>query len=60
MVFKIKEIQNKTRDRLPPLRGLQKSKITVELIKVNALFSKIKVSNISEVNDLFYAGACVK
>ena len=30
MVFKIKEILNKTRDRLPPLKGLQKSKITVE------------------------------
>lgn len=57
MIDEIRMCLEKNRERLPSLRGMAKSKIAAEVNKINVLFSKLSVSNISEVNDLFYAGS---
>ena len=59
MLEKIRIVMNNTRERLHPLRGMHKTKITSEVNKINSLFSKLVVSNVTEVNDLFYAGAVI-
>ena len=45
-----------TRERLPPLRGIEKYKLSEATRKVDEVMNKIEVGNITELNDLLYAG----
>ena len=47
------------RERLPPLRGMEKHRLLEATRKINEVMNKIEVGNITEVNDLVYAGAVV-
>ena len=48
-----------TRERLPPLKGIEKHILLEATRKVDEVMSKIEVGNITELNDLVYAGAAV-
>ena len=48
-----------TRERLPPLRGIEKHRLSEATGKVDEVMNKIEVGNITELNDLVYAGAMV-
>ena len=48
-----------TRERLPPLRGIEKQRLLEATRKVDEVMNKIEVGNITELNDLVYAGAVV-
>ena len=47
-----------TRERLPPLRGIEKHRL-FEAIRQVDVMNKIEVGNITELNDLVYPGAVV-
>ena len=49
----------KTRERLPPLRGIEKHRLLEATRKVDEVMNKIEVENITELNDLVYAAAAV-
>ena len=44
---------------MPPLRGIEKHILLEATRKVDEVMSKIEVGNITELNDLVYAGAAV-
>ena len=48
-----------TRERLPPLRGIEKQTLLEATGKVDEVLDKIEVGNITELNDLVYTGAAV-
>ena len=48
-----------TRERLLPLRGIKKHRLLEATKKVDELMNKIEVANITELNDLVYAGTVV-
>ena len=48
-----------TRERLPPLRGIEKHRLLETTRIVNEVMNKTDVGNITEPNDLVYAGAIV-
>ena len=48
-----------TRERLPPLRGIEKHRLLEVARKVDEVMNKIEVGNITELNDLVYASAVV-
>ena len=48
-----------TRERLPRLRGIEKHRLLEATRKVDEVMSKIEVGNLTELNDLVYAGAAV-
>ena len=48
-----------TRERLPPLRGIEKHRLLEATRKVDKVMNKIDFGNITELNDLVYAGAAV-
>ena len=48
-----------TRERLPPLRGIEKQRLLEATRKVDEVLDKIEVGNIAELNDLVYTGAAV-
>ena len=48
-----------TRERLPPLRGIEKHRLLEATRKVDKVMNKIDVGNITELNDLVYAGSAV-
>ena len=48
-----------TRERLPPLRQMEKHRLLEATRKVDEVLNKIEVGNITELNDLVYAGAVV-
>ena len=52
-------LSKKTRERLPPLRGTEKHRLLEATRKVDEVMNKIEVENITELNDLVYAGAAV-
>ena len=52
-------LSKKTRERLPPLRGIEKHRLLEATRKVDEVMNKIEVENITELNDLVYAGAAV-
>ena len=57
---KIRNVLSKeTRERLPPLRGIEKHGLLEATRKVDEVMNKIEVGNITELNDLVYAGAGV-
>ena len=45
-----------TRERLPPLRGIERHKLSEATRKVDEVMNKIEVGNTTELNDLLYAG----
>ena len=44
---------------MPPLRGIEKHRLLEATRKVDEVMNKIDVGNITELNDLVYAGAVV-
>ena len=48
-----------TRERLPPLRGIEKQRLLEATRKVDEVLDKIEVGNITELNDLVYTSAAV-
>ena len=44
---------------MPPLRGIEKHILLEATRKVDEVMSKTEVGNITELNDLVYAGAAV-
>ena len=46
-----------TRERFPPLRGIEKHRLLEATRKFDEVVNKIKVGNITELNDFVYAGA---
>ena len=48
-----------TRERLPPLRGIEEHKLSEATRKVVEVMNKIEVGNIRELNDSVYAGTVV-
>ena len=47
------------RERLPPLKGIEKHKLSEATRKVDEVMNKIEVGNIAELNDLLCAGTLV-
>ena len=47
-----------TRERLPPLSGIEKHRLLVATRKVEVM-NKTEVANITELNDLVFAGLVV-
>ena len=52
-------IAKETRERLPPLRGIEKHRLLEDTRIVYDVMNRIVVRNITELNDLVYAGAVV-
>ena len=52
-------LSKETRERLLPLRGIEKHRLLEATRKVDEVMHKIEVANITELNDLVYAGAVV-
>ena len=52
-------LSKETRERLPPLRGVEKHRILEATRNIDEIMNKIEVGNITELNDLVYAGAVV-
>ena len=59
LIERLNEISKKDRIRLPSLRGVEKGKLYAAVKKVDNVIGKIKVSNITETNDLIYCGAAM-
>ena len=55
----LNEIQGKERKRLPALRGLERKRLSDAVNTVDEVLSKVKVTDITEVNDLIYCGAAL-
>ena len=56
-IKRLYEINNRERTRLPSLRSVEKRKLYTAVKKVNTMLGKVKLSNITETNDLIYCGA---
>ena len=52
-------LSKETRERLPPLSGTEKHRLLEATRKVDEVMNKIEVGNITELNDLAYAGSVV-
>ena len=52
-------LSKKTRERLPPMKGIEKHRLLEATRKVDEVVNKIEVGNITELNDLVYSGAVV-
>ena len=52
-------LSKETRERLPPLRRIEKQRLLGATRKVDEVLDKIEVGNITELNDLVYTGAAV-
>ena len=52
-------LSKETRERLPLLRGIEKHRLLEATRKVDEVMNKTEVANITELNDLVYAGAVV-
>ena len=50
-------LSKETREILPPLRGVEKHRLLEATRKVDKVMNKIELRNITELNDLVYAGA---
>ena len=52
-------LSKETRERLPPLSGIEKYRLLEATRKVDEVINKIEVGNITELNDLLYVGSVV-
>ena len=52
----IKKIMTEKKTALPSLRSQDRKKVKVEIEKINKLFTIIQTNNITELNELIYAG----
>ena len=55
----LNEIQGKERKRLPALRGVERKRLSDAVNTVDEVLRKVKVTDITEVNDLIYRGAAL-
>ena len=59
IIEKIEEILKRDRMRLPPLRGIERSKLRNAVQAVNAVLGKIVTTDITSTNDLIYGGSVI-
>ena len=59
VIKKLEKILPKKRERLPSLRGIERRKLKEVTKKVDAVREKIETNDITNTNDLMYAGAAV-
>ena len=59
VIEKIEEILKRDRMRLPPLRGIERSKLRNAVQAVNAVLGKIVTTDITSTNDLIYGGSVI-
>ena len=52
-------LSKETRERLPPPRRIEKRRLLEATRKIDEVMNKVEVGNITELNDLVYAGAVV-
>ena len=52
-------LSKEAKETVPLLRGVEKDRLLEATEKVDEVMNKIKVGNITELNDLVYAGAAV-
>ena len=52
-------LSKETRERLPPLKGIEKHRLLEATRKEDEVMNTIEVGNITKLNDLVYAGAVV-
>ena len=52
-------VSKETRERLPPLSGIEKHRLLEATRKVDEVMNKSEDGNITELNDLVYVGAVV-
>ena len=52
-------LSKETRERWPPLTGIEKHSLLEATRKVDEVMNKIQVGNITKLNDLVYANAVV-
>ena len=55
----LNEINKRERTRLPSLRGIDKGKLYAAVNKIDIVMGKVKLSNITETNNLIYCGAAL-
>ena len=55
----IKCLNKRERTRLPSLRGIEKGKLYAAPKKIDIVMGKVKLSNITETNNLIYCGAAL-
>ena len=58
-INRLNEINSMERARLPSLRSAEKGKLYTALKKVDTIMGKIKLSNITESNELMCCGAAL-
>ena len=59
IIEKIEEILKRDRMRLPPLRGIERSKLRNAVQALNAVLGKIVTTDITSTNDLIYGGSVI-
>ena len=52
-------LSKETRERLPPVKGIEKHRLSEATRNVDEVMNNTEVGNITELNDLVYAGAVV-
>ena len=52
-------LSKETRERLPPIKGIEKHRLLEATRKVDEVMNKIEAGNTTELNDLLYAGVVV-
>jgi len=59
LIKRLNEINKRERTRLPSLRGIEKGKLYAAVNKIDIVMGKVKLSNITETNNLIYCGAAL-
>ena len=59
LIKRLNEINKRERTRLPSLRGIEKGKLYAAVKKFDIVMGKVKLSNITETNNLIYCGAAL-
>jgi len=59
LIERLNEMNKRERTRLPSLRGIEKGKLYAAVNKIDIVMGKVKLSNITETNNLIYCGAAL-
>ena len=59
LIKRLNEINKRERTRLPSLRGIEEGKLHAAVKKFDIVMGKVKLSNITETNNLIYCGAAL-
>ena len=59
LLQRLNEMRKMDRTRLPALRGIESEKLRKGIKKLDVLLGKIKVDDVTDVNDLIYCASAV-